>query len=169
MLSAKTGRRRLMSAAVLMTVLCTAGALSACRKKGDASFIGTFRMGERVQLGPLVYQVLESDWRAELGPGGRSPKDRYLFVRLSVTNSSGNTIAVPALTIEGGGKTYSEVTENTDKVDNWLGLLRNVAASQSEQGWIVFDAPMAAYKLVLTEGEVGQEKTAHVDIPVQLE
>jgi hypothetical protein len=169
MLSAKTGRRRIVSAAVLMTLLCTAGALSACRNKRDASFIGTYRMGERVQIGPLVYQVLETDWRAELGPGGRSPKDRYLFVRLSVTNSSGDTIAAPALIIEGNGKTYSEVVENTEKVDNWLGLLRNIGGSQSEQGWIVFDAPIAAYKLVITEGEVGQEKTAHVDIPVQLE
>ena len=169
MLSAKTARRRFVSAAVLMTVLCAAGTLSSCRKTRDASFIGTFRMGERVQIGPLVYQVLEAEWRNELGAGGRAPKDRYLFVRLSVTNSGGSTIAAPALTIEGGGKSYSEVTENTDKVDNWLGLLRNVAASQSEQGWIVFDAPMAAYKLVLVEGEVGQEKIAHVDIPVQLE
>ena len=50
-----------------------------------------------------------------------------------------------------------------------MGLLRNVAASQTEQGWIVFDAPVAAYKLVLEEGEVGEEKTAHVDIPVHLE
>jgi hypothetical protein len=126
-------------------------------------------MGEKVQTGALVYQVLEAEWRNELGNGGRSPKDRYLFIRLSVTNSSGTTVAAPALTIEGAGKTYSEVVENTEKVDNWMGLLRNVAASQTEQGWIVFDAPMAAYKLILEEGEVGQEKTAHVDIPVHLE
>jgi hypothetical protein len=34
---------------------------------------------------------------------------------------------------------------------------------------VVFDAPMAAYKLVITHGEVGEEKYAHVDIPVELE
>jgi hypothetical protein len=169
MLPAKTARRRFMSATFLMAVLCAAGALSSCRNKRDASFIGTFRMGEKVQTGALVYQVLQAEWRNELGSGGRTPKDRYLFIRLSVTNSSGSTVAAPALTIEGAGKTYSEVVENTENVDNWMGLLRNVAASQTEQGWIVFDAPVAAYKLVLEEGEVGEEKTAHVDIPVHLE
>ena len=49
-------------------------------------------MGERVQVGPLVYQVLESDWRSELGSGGRTPKDRYLFVKVSITNSSGSPV-----------------------------------------------------------------------------
>jgi len=127
-------------------------------------------MGERVQLGPLVYQVLESDWRNELGADGRSPKDRYLFVKVSITNSSGSTISVPAFTIEGNGKSFPEVTEQMDKVDNWLGLLRNIGGSQTEQGWAVFDAPMATYKLVATDGgEIGSERFAHVDIPVQLE
>lgn len=141
-----------------------------CRKGRDASFIGTFRMGERVQVGPLNYQILESDWRSELGMGGRSPKERYLFVKISITNSSGSPVSVPSFTIEGAGKTYNEVSEDMDKVDNWFGLLRNIQASQTEQGWIVFDAPMAAYKLIVTDGgEVGSEKSAHVEIPVQLE
>jgi hypothetical protein len=73
------------------------------------------------------------------------------------------------MTLEGGGNTYSEVTEDMDKVDNWLGLLRNVGASQTEQGWIVFDAPLAAYKLIITHGDIGDEKVAHVDIPIHLE
>ena len=127
-------------------------------------------MGERVQIGPLVYQVLESDWRSELGGGGRTPKDRYLFAKVSITNSSGSPISVPGFTIESGDKSYSEVSEDMDKVDNWLGMLRTIAPSQTEQGWIVFDAPLAAYKLVVTDGgEVGSEKTAHVEIPVHLE
>lgn len=79
-------------------------------------------------------------------------------------------MSTPTLTLEGAGQTYSEVTEDMDKVDNWFGLLRNIGGSQTEQGWIVFDAPMAAYELVVTDaGEVGHEKYAHVDIPVQLE
>jgi hypothetical protein len=166
MLSAKTALR-LMPAAVLMVVCALA--TGACRKSRDSSFIGTFRMGEKVQMGPMVYQVLESEWRNELGSGGRTPKDRYLFLRLSITNGDSAPAAVSTLTLEGAGQTYSEVTEDMDKVDNWLGLLRNVGGSQTEQGWIVFDAPMAAYKLVITHGEIGQEKYAHVDIPVQLE
>lgn len=168
MLSAKTARRVVVPATVL--VLFCAAIVTGCSKSRDASFIGTFRMGERVQLGPLIYQVLESDWRSELGGGGRTPKDRYLFAKVSITNSSGSPVLVPGFTIEGGGKTYSEISEDMDKVDNWLGLLRSIGPSQTEQGWVVFDAPMAAYKMIVTDGgEVGAEKTAHVEIPVHLE
>jgi hypothetical protein len=166
MFSAKTVLR-LIPAAVL-TVVCVL-ALHGCRKTKDASFIGTFRMGERVQMGPMVYQVLESDWRTELGSGGRTPKERYLFLRMNITNGDSSASTISTLTLEGNGKTYSEVTEDMDKVDSWLGLLRNVGGSQTEQGWIVFDVPMGAYKLVITHGDIGEEKIAHVDIPVQLE
>ena len=127
-------------------------------------------MGEKVQLGGLTYQVLETDWRTELGPGGRAPNDRYLFVRVSVVNAAGERLPIPAMTIEGSGKTYTEVTDGMEKVENWLGLIRNIDAGGTDHGWIVFDAPVAAYKLVVTEpGEVGQEKYARVDIPLQLE
>ena len=167
MLPVKTGFRPII--ATVLTIACVL-AFSACRgKTRDASFIGTFRMGERVQIGPMVYQVLEADWRTELGSGGRTPKERYLFVRMSITNGDGSPATVSTFTLENGGKTYSEVTEDMDKVDSWLGLLRNVGGSQTEQGWIVFDVPMGAYKLVITHGDVGEEKYAHVDIPVQLE
>lgn len=165
MLPVNAAFRRSLSTVALLCVLFAAG----CRKSQDASLIGTFHMGEKVQMGPVVYQVLESEWRNELGSGGRTPKDRYLFVRLSIANGAGLTESVPTMTIESGGKSYPEVTEDMDKVDNWLGLLRNVGGSQTEQGWIVFDAPMAAYKLVITQGDIGEEKTAHVEIPVQLE
>ena len=123
MLSAKTARRLILPAALL--VLVCAIFASGCSKAQDASFIGTFHMGERVQVGPLVYQVLESDWRSELGSGGRTPKDRYMFVKLSITNTSGRPVS-PGVTIEGAGKTYTEVSEDMDKVDNWFGLLRNI-------------------------------------------
>ncbi len=168
MLSAKTARQLALPAMVLILV-CAVFTIG-CHKARDTSFIGTFRMGERVQLGPLVYQVLESDWRNELGSGGRTPKERYVFMKMSITNSSSSAVSVPAFTIEGGGKTFTELSEDMDKVDNWLGLLRNISPSQTEQGWIVFDAPMTAYKLVVTDGgEVGKETSAHIDIPVQLE
>ena len=166
MLPAKTAGR-VISAAVLIAMCALT--LSACRKGRDASFIGTFHMGERVQIGPIVYQALESEWKTELGSGGRTPKDRFLFVRMSITNGGGSPTSVSNFTLEGNGKTYSEVTEDMDKVDNWLGLLRNVGGSQTEQGWVVFDAPVGAYKLVITHGDIGDEKSAHVDIPVQLE
>jgi hypothetical protein len=166
MLPAKTAARATCAAFVIAVCAFT---LAACRKGGDASFIGTFHMGEKVQIGPVVYQVLETQWKTELGSGGRTPKDRYLFVRVSITNGGTENASVSNLTLEGNGKTYTEVSEDMDKVDNWLGLLRNVGRSQTEQGWVIFDAPVGAYKLVITHGEIGDEKYAHVDIPVQLE
>jgi hypothetical protein len=167
LLLSSAGQLRL-PAAILMLVCAIF--VNGCSKGHDASFLGTFRMGEKVQVGPLVYQVLQSDWRSELGSGGRTPRNRYMFLKLSITNTSGGTVSIPALTIEGGGQTYGEVMEDMDKVDNWFGLLRNIGGSQTEQGWIVFDAPMMAYKLIVTDaGEIGHEKYAHVDVPVQLE
>jgi hypothetical protein len=168
MLRAKTAGRLVLPAVIL--ALFSATFSSGCGKNRDSSLIGTFRMGERVQVGPLTYQVLESDWRNELGGGGRTPKERYLFMKVSITNGSRSQVAVPGFTIEGSGKTFTELSEDMDKVDNWLGLLRNVGPAQTEQGWIVFDAPMAAYKLTVTDGgEVGSERYAHIEIPVHLE
>lgn len=168
MVSLKTAWPLRLAAASLL-ILC-AMVVTGCDKAKDASFIGTFRMGERVQIGSIVYQILEADWRSELGEGGRNPRDRYLFLKVSIVNGSGSTVSVPGFTLEGGGKTYGEVTEQMEKVSDWLGLFRNIAASQTQQGWVVFDAPMAAYKLVVTDGgDIASEKFAHVDIPVHLE
>lgn len=159
----------MLLARIASLVLCLT-LVAGCRKAADTSLIGTFRMGEKVQAGPLEYQVVETDWRGELGNGGRTPKDRYLFVKVSVTNLSASGVSAPGFSLQGPGTTHAEINEDMDKVDNWLGLLRNLNPKQTEQGWIVFDVPMAAYKLVIPDGgEVGSEKFAHVDIPVHLE
>lgn len=170
MLSAKVKRRLLLPAAFLL--LATAAISGGCRKAADSSFVGTFAIGEKVQVGPLVYEIYQSNWRNELGSGGRTPKNRYLFIKVSVTNSSNEPVAVHGFSVRGAGAddVYSEVTEDMDKVDNWFGLLRNVGPSQTEQGWVVFDVPLAAYKFIATEGgQVDEEKYAHIDIPVSLE
>lgn len=128
-------------------------------------------MGEKVQAGPLIYTALESDWRESLGEGGRAPKQRFLFIRVSITNSGGQPVSVPGLTLLGAGdQEFTEVTENMENVRNWLGLLRTVQPGGTEQGYVVFDAPLAAYKLKVSDaGEVGSERTALIDIPVQLD
>lgn len=127
-------------------------------------------MGERVQAGPLVYNALEAEWKTEL-EGGKTPQSRFLLVRVSITNGSGRQISVPSFTLEdAAGKSYPEVTEGVGSVRNWLGILRTVEPSQTEQGYAIFDAPMAAYKLVVSDaGDIGSEKYAHIEIPVHLE
>lgn len=154
------------------TVLCTL-AVAGCGKKADTSSIGTFRMGERVQIGSMVYTILEAQYKPALNDSGtgKPPKNRYLFVRVSVTNSGGSVAGVPPFTLEGPKKeTYQEVTEGVAEVPNYLGVFRMVQPAQTEQGHIIFDVPMAAYKLLISDGgEPGSEKYARVDLPVSLE
>jgi hypothetical protein len=156
--------------ALASAALCTALLLSGCSCGGkDPAFIGTFRMGERVQVGPLIYTVLDSEWKTALD-SGRVPQHRFLVIRLSMTNTGAEQASVPGLEIiaENGAK-HQEVTENVEGVRDWLGLMRMVAPGATEQGTILFDAPMAAYKLVLPEGgEIATERHAHVEVPVQL-
>jgi len=144
---------------------------SACRRAQDGSLIGTFQMGEKVHAGPLVYTVMEAEWKHQLGDGGRTPVHRFLFLRVDMKNNSSATISVPAFVLQApNGNRYDEVTEGLEHVYNPLNMLRTVAAGQTDQGFVVFDAPVGAYKLVMSDaGEVGNERYAHVQIPVQLD
>jgi len=130
-------------------------------------------MGERVQVGPLIYNVLHAEWSTQLGEGSeaRMPKNRFLIVQLTVTNSGGGETSIPPVTLEDGrGGAYPEELNGTG-VTNWLGLLRKLTPAQTEQGRIVFDAPSGAYRLRVTDDnpELGREKVALIDIPLHLE
>ena len=162
---------RVKCAATTLLLLGAIVALAGCSRGKDASHIGTFRMGERVQAGPLIYTVLEAEWKPQLDGNGRAPKNRFLFLRVSITNSGGSSVSAPAFTLEAAdGKTYEEVTEGLDGVNNWLNIFRTVEPAQTETGYVIFDAPVAAYKLVMSDaGEIGSEKYAHVEIPVELD
>ena len=167
--------QKLQTAVGRWTVLAalSLGVLSAlaCSRERDSSLIGTFRMGEKVQAGPVTYEVLESSWRTALSDGGRIPSDRFLFLRVIIANSAAEAVSVPGFSLVGPDqKTYREITENMQNVSKWLGLFRNLQPGQSLEGWVVFDAPMGAYKLVVSDaGDIGAEKYAHIDIPVHLE
>jgi hypothetical protein len=128
-------------------------------------------MGDRVQIGPAIYNVLESEWKAALTEGGRAPQHRFLFLRVSVTNSGGAPISAPAFELQAAnGTRYQEVTQNMEGVREWLGILRTVQPANTERGYVVFDVPMAAYKLVIpADSDIENEKHALVEIPVQFE
>lgn len=159
-----------MFPAVLL-ILC--GLTAGCGKTGNPDILGTFRMGEKVQMGPLVYTILEAQWKTALTDAGegRPPKNRYLFVRASVTNGGGTAQPIPAFELRGSNaQTFREVTEGLTDVPQWLGVLRTVQPAQTEQGYVIFDAPMAAYRLAISDGgEPGSEKHALVEMPVQLD
>ena len=52
-------------------------------------------MGERVAVGPLTYNVIESAWQNQLGSEFkmRIPEQRYLLITVSVTNGGGHDVS----------------------------------------------------------------------------
>ena len=151
--------------------------LDSCSPNGDSGqqpFLGNFAMGQTVRVGPLTYTVLEAKWRPSLSndPQARLPKNRYVIIRLSVTNKGGEETAFPQLTLQSSiGQEYAEVIEGVSEVPSWLApLARSLKPAQSESGNVVFDVPLGAYKLKVPEpSDVDTPKFALIDIPIQLE
>lgn len=143
--------------------------LTACRNL--VATRSEYQMGEKAPAGPLNYNVVEKVWRSQLGDGFqlRTPENRFLLISLSVTNSSGGDVSVPLLQLESSdGKLYREI-ENGEGVDNWFGLLRTIAPSQTQQGRILFDVPLGTYKLRLSDGDSSAEHYTYVQIPLQID
>jgi hypothetical protein len=155
----------------LLIVFSLMLSLSGCRHNRDTSSIGTFRMGEKVQAGPLVYTVLNASWKPIIEGSSRTPNHRYLFLQVSISNVSNKRIAASSFTLQGPtGSEYHELTEGVAGVQDWLNALRNIEPTKTETGYVVFDAPVSAYKLVVTDmTDSGDERYAYVDIPVDLD
>ena len=128
----------------------------------------TYRMGERVVTGQLIYSVLETEWLNALGT--RVPKNKFLSIRLTINNSGSQERSVPLLTlIDAKGKEAIESSEG-DGLEEWLGVLRNLAPTETVQGRLLFDVPQDAYRLEVTDGgEPGSETLAYVEIPLRIE
>lgn len=145
--------------------------LSGCNRQQTSTQIN-YRMGERITNGPLVYNVVQTVWRTQLGDlfTARAPQNRFLMVTLSATNGGGKELSLPFFTLDGpNGKEYREL-ENGDGVDNWFGLLRTLNVAETRQGNLVFDVPLTSYRLRLSDGaEPGTEKNVWVEIPLRLD
>src|SRR5437870_2274780 len=90
--------------------------------------VHVFRIGDRVPVGPLVYNILDADWRAQIGDGSqvRVPARRFLIVHLSVTNGGAETLSMPVLRlVDDTGHAYSESMDGMN-VPSWLGLIRKL-------------------------------------------
>jgi len=128
-------------------------------------------MGEKVLVGPLTYSVIDATWKSELGQGYqvRTPSQRFLLLNLSVTNGGHQDASLPLLQLEGAnGATFQELT-NGDGVDQYLGILRNIAPAETLQGRVIFDVPLTSYRLRLVDGgDPAFEKFAWVQIPFNL-
>jgi hypothetical protein len=154
--------------AVLFSLLCLT--LSGCNQQNSSRL--DFQMGEKIPLGPLTYNVIQSAWRNQLGEGFkiRSPQQRFLLIGISITNGGGKEVALPLFKLEDErGQSITE-SDNPQDVPNGIGILRSIAPAQTLQGNLLFDVPLASYKLMLTDGgEPGLEKTASVNIPLRMD
>jgi hypothetical protein len=130
-----------------------------------------YQMGERVQVGSLTYNVIESAWRSQLGTDFkiRIPQQRFLLLTISATNGGGKDVSVPMLMLENASGEQIRELENGDGVEPWFGLFRTIAPAQTQQGKIVFDVPLSSYRLRLTDGaDAIAEKVAWVKIDLNL-
>ena len=145
--------------------------LSACGESSSTDSI-VYKMGDKVPVGTVVYTVLEADWRSELAGEGlpQTPKNRFLVLKVSITNGGGAQVAIPMLTVENVRKESAMEVQEVKNLPNWLGIVRLINPAQTDTGYIVFDVPTGAYKLRTTDAkEPGAETTRLVDIPLSLE
>jgi len=147
---------------VILSVVLTCG----CANNKAASSGHVYQMGEKVTVGPLLYSVFETQWMPQIGtpPDAKVPQHRFFLIRVSVVNSGGSDIMVPALTVEDdAGTSYPEVTTDLG-APQWIGVLRQVHPADSIAGNLIFDCPPGHYRLKVTDED--GEKSAMVDIPL---
>lgn len=151
-----------MSRAFIVLLAVTLAACSGSKKQSTV-----FPAGEKVTVGPLTYTVVDTQVLTQLGDDpttARDPQNRFYLVTLSVSNSSTDDVPIPGLTlVSDSGKEYQELADGTN-VPKWLGVVRQVGGTQTEQGNIVFDAPAAHYRLRLTDET--DNKQLYADIPL---
>jgi hypothetical protein len=150
-----------MLLAGVAAALCGTGCVPNAEK-----LVKTYRMGDRIEIGKLVYNVYDSQWHPQLGegPSARVPQHRFFLVRFSVTNSGSSEIIPPNLTVtDSGGTTYQELSDGS-QVPQWAGYLRAVKPAGTVQGNAVFDCRPGNYKVRITDEN--EQATALVDIPL---
>jgi hypothetical protein len=145
--------------------------LSSCGKNAAQSK-AAFRMGDQMQVGPLIYNVLDTKWVSQFGEALhlRVPKQRFLLIRISITNSGGKEASVPFLSLEDAKSQSYPEEQSGEGVDGWLGFLRTIQPAQTETGWIVFDVAPGSYNLrVSGEASDGDEQTVLIRIPFSVD
>jgi hypothetical protein len=132
--------------------------------------VNVYRMGEKVQVGPLIYNVFETKWQAQIGEGAqaRTPAHRFLIMRLTVVNSGAEELSVPPFKLtDESGRIYEESMEGQG-IPSWLGMIRNLKPADSLDGNVVFDVEPKSYKLKLDDGSESG-KVQMVELPLQFE
>ncbi len=151
---------------VFLSVILALAAMFAVCCGSPARRTFTYMNGDKASVDRLTYSVVDNQVFTRLGadPTVRIPQNRFYVVDLSVFNSGTSDAAIPAMTlIDDAGKAYEELPDGTG-VARWLGVIRHVAANQTETGTVVFDAPASHYKLRLTDDTDAQD--VFIDLPL---
>jgi hypothetical protein len=150
---------------VAVSLVAVSLATTGCSSSKKVSVI--YAAGDKATVGPLVYNVTDTEVTQQLGddPGKeRTPQERFFLVKVSVSNSSADDQPIPAMTlVDDEGHSYTELADGTG-VANWLGVVRKVSPTQTEQGVVLFDAPTKHYHLRLNDSL--DEKEIAIDVPL---
>ena len=151
-----------------LLVLVALASQTACPKPPPPTNV--YRMGDKIQVGPLIYNVFETSWLAQIGQGAqaRTPAHRFLILHVMIVNSGAEKLMAPSFKlVDGAGAVYNESTEGQD-VAHWLGMIRNLKPADTLEGNVLFDVEPKSYKLKLDDGsETGQ--VLMVDLPLEFE
>jgi hypothetical protein len=163
-------RSSLQSFARLGLAIAAILSLSACGDAKSAAESRVYQMGERVDVGGVVYTILETEWRASIGDGPDQmvPKNRFLIIRATITNGTGSQANLPFLTLEDAKGNSIMEEQNAKALTGWLGMLRMIAPAQTEEGKMVFDVAPGNYKLRVAGGTGENEVTRLVEIPYNI-
>lgn len=165
-------KSRYISGLAVLFVLSIVVMTGASCKRANKGSARVFRTGEQAQVGQLVFTVLDAEWRPQIDGDGapKYPANRFLVVRMTITNSGATETTIPHLSIQNAqGKVFQEFAE-AGGVPEWFGVLRRIRPVETLQGCIVFDVPVGAYQLRVTDDfEHADEKYAVVEIPLRIE
>ncbi len=140
--------------------------LSACGPAGSA--IQTYNLGDRVEAGPLVYLAYDTHWYLSLGSpeSPRIPANRFLVIRMSITNGGAVDSHVPTLTlIDDAGQSFNELADGSG-VPDWMGIARKIKPIESDKGTVAFDVAPKHYKLRVSDET--EQIVAYIDLPLNL-
>jgi hypothetical protein len=158
--------RRTIASSAAGALCLMLSALSGCAEKQ-----AVHQIGEKVQLGGVIYSVLDTEWASQLDAGGaapRLPQHRFLIVRVSVNNAGNREVNLPLLHLVGTDRAEHLELADGQGVTGWMGILRTLNPTESKDGRLLFDVPdTGSYSLRLTDGSSEQEseKTAMVTLP----
>ena len=148
----------------ILAAVTAALLLNACSSRSPG--VRSYSLGEKAQLGHIIYTVYETQWVPQFGDGptARIPQHRFFLVRMAAVNSGSGDLIVPNVTIEDDKNNSFPELRDGDGVPSWIGYLRQVKPAESARGNLLFDAPPAHYKLRITDEN--EENAAYFDIPL---